>query len=136
MRLIGRRGLPSSNRDKKLIAELRDQLEQAQETILRLNELLQAQGGNLYRGVKLTRNQQTVVDILLATSGICSKESLCAALYASRRCHKPKPKTIRETISSIRKQLELHGIYIETVFNRGYIMNDETKDKLRELMLY
>jgi hypothetical protein len=99
MRLIGHRGPPSSRRCKKLIAELRVHLEQANETIFRLNQLLKAQSTNLYSGIQLTRTQQTVLDILLATSGICTKESLYAALYVSRKGHKPEPPVIREALS-------------------------------------
>jgi hypothetical protein len=36
---------------------------------------LQAQSGNLYEGIKLTRNQRMVVDMLLVTDGICTKEN-------------------------------------------------------------
>jgi DNA-binding response OmpR family regulator len=132
--LIGHRRLPSSNRNKKLIEELRNQLEQAQGAILQLNEALQAKSRNFYRGVKLTRNQQTIVDILFSTSGICTKESLYSALYASKHGLKPEPKAIRETLRVIRKKLKPHGIYIGTVFNQGYIMNDENKAKLRKLI--
>jgi DNA-binding response OmpR family regulator len=96
---------------------------------------LQAQSGNLYIGIKLTRNQQTVVDTLLTTSGICTKESLYAALYVSRKGSKPKPQVIREAIRVVRKQLKPHGIDIENVFGKGYIMNNENKAKLRELIL-
>ncbi|HEX9587495.1 MAG TPA: hypothetical protein VGA15_07075, partial [Bradyrhizobium sp.] len=54
--------------NKKLIAELRDQLNKAQETILQLQQLLQAQSENLHEGIKLTPNQRTVVDMLLVTN--------------------------------------------------------------------
>ena len=67
--------------NKKLIAELRDQLHKAQETILQLQQILQAQSS--HEGIKLTPNQRTVVDMLLVTNGICSNENLYAALYVS-----------------------------------------------------
>ena len=135
MRLIGRCRPPSSNRYKKLIAELRDQLEQANETIFRLNQVLQAQSGHLYKGIKLTPKQQTILDILLATSGICTTKSLYVALYASRKGYKPKVQVIREAIRVVRKQLKPHGIDIATVFGRGYIIHNENKIKLRALIL-
>jgi hypothetical protein len=65
----------SSDGNKRLIAELQDQLDKARETILQLQQLLQAKRGNFYEGIKLTPNQRTVVDMLLAVNGICTKES-------------------------------------------------------------
>ena len=135
MPLIDHYGPTSPNRYKKLIAELRDQLEQANETIFRLNQLLKPQSGNLYKGIKLTRIQQTILDLLLASNSICTKESLYAALYDSRQGYKPQPKVIREAIRVVRKQLKPHGIHIMTVFGRGYEMNNENKAKLRESIL-
>jgi DNA-binding winged helix-turn-helix (wHTH) protein len=122
---------PSSGINDKLIAELRGQLEKANETILQLQQLLQ-QSRNLYEVVKLTRNQRTVVDTLLVTNGICTKENLYAAVYDSKQGHKPDPKILRETLRVIRKQLRPHGIEIKTVFGRGYTIPSESKAKLKE----
>ena len=126
---------PSSGINDRLIAELRDQLDKANETILQLQQLLQAKSGNLYEGIKLTRNQRTVVDMLLATNGICSKEHLYAALYPSRQPHKPDLQVFRETLRVIRNQLRPQGIDIQTVFGKGYIMPSESKSKLRGLII-
>ena len=135
MRSIGHRGSPSSSRYKKLVAELRDQLEQAHETILRLNQLLQAQSGNLYKGIKLTRDQQTILDILLTRSDVCPNETLYAALYVSRKGRKRRPQVIRNTIRLIRKQLNPHGIDIENVFGGNYITIPKSKSKLKTFIL-
>jgi DNA-binding winged helix-turn-helix (wHTH) protein len=126
---------PSSGTSDRLIAELREQLDKANETILQLQQLLQAKSGNLYEGIKLTRNQRTVVDMLLATNGICSKEHLYAALYPSRQAHKPDLQVFRETLRVIRNQLRPHRIDIQTVFGKGYIMPSESKSKLRGLII-
>jgi DNA-binding winged helix-turn-helix (wHTH) protein len=126
---------PSSGTSDRLIAELREQLDKANETILQLQQLLQAKSGNLYEGIKLTRNQRTVVDMLLATNGICSKEHLYAALYPSRQAHKPDLQVFRETLRVIRKQLRPHGIDIQTLFGKGYTMPSESKSKLRGLII-
>jgi len=65
--------------------------------ILYLQQLLKAQSRNVYPGIKLTPNQETIVNRLLATNGICSKEQLYEALYLSREGHKPDPKiSLRE----------------------------------------
>jgi len=106
MRSICHCGSTSSTRYKKLVAELRDQLEQAHETIFRLNQLLQEQSGNLYKGIKLTRNQQTILDILLTRSDICSNEPLYASLYVRRKGRKGRPQVVRETVRLLRKQLK------------------------------
>ena len=135
MHSIGHRGSPSFSRYKKLVAELRDQLEQAHETIFRLNQLLQAQSGNLYKGINLTRNQQTILDILLTTSGVCSNETLYAALYVSRKGRKRRPQVVRNTIRLLRKQLKPLGIDIENIFGRGYFVDTQNKAKLRGLIL-
>jgi Fe2+ or Zn2+ uptake regulation protein len=117
--------------NKKLIAELRDQLHKAQETILQLQQILQAQSS--HEGIKLTPNQRTVVDMLLVTKGICSNENLYAALYVSKQGHKPDPKILREMLRLIRRQLRPHEIEIKTVFGKGYTMPRESKTKLNEL---
>jgi DNA-binding response OmpR family regulator len=107
------------------------------ESKTKLNELftnLQAQSGNLYEGIKLTRNQRMVVDMLLVTDGICTKENLYAALYVSKQGHKPDPKTLREMLRVIRRQLSPHAIEIKTVFGKGYTMPRESKAKLKELI--
>jgi hypothetical protein len=96
--------LQSPNGDKKLIAELQDKLDKARETILQLQQLLQAKRGNFYEGIKLTPNQRTVIDMLLMVNGICTKENLYAALYGSKQ-YKPDAAIIRETLRVIRKQL-------------------------------
>jgi Fe2+ or Zn2+ uptake regulation protein len=119
--------------NKKLIAELRDQIHKAQETILQLQQILQAQSS--HEGIKLTPNQRTVVDMLLVTNGICTKENLYAELYVSKNGHKPYPKILRETLRVIRKQLKPHAIEIKTVFGKGYTMPRESKIKLNELFI-
>ena len=126
--------LQSPNGDKKLIAELQDKLEKARETILQLQLLLQANRGNFYQGIKLTPNQRTVVDMLLMANGICTKESLYAALYGPRQ-YKPDPAIIRESIRIIRKQLRPHGIDINNVRGKGYTLPRRSKSKLRELII-
>jgi DNA-binding response OmpR family regulator len=125
--------LQSPNGDKKLIAELQDKLDKARETILQLQQLLQAKRGNFYEGIKLTPNQRTVVDMLLMVNGICTKENLYAALYGSKQ-YKPDAAIIRETLRVIRKQLRPHGIDIKNVRGKGYTIPSRSKIKLRELI--
>ena len=126
--------LQSPNGDKKLIAELQDKLDKARETILQLQQLLQAKRGNFYEGIKLTSNQRTVIDMLLMVNGICTKENLYAALYGSKQ-YKPDAAIIRETLRVIRKQLRPHGIDIKNVRGKGYTIPSKSKIKLRELII-
>jgi DNA-binding response OmpR family regulator len=126
--------LQSPNGDKKLIAELQDKLDKARETILQLQQLLQAKRGNFYEGIKLTPNQRTVIDMLLMVNGICTKENLYAALYGSKQ-YKPDAAIIRETLRVIRKQLRPHGIDIKNVRGKGYTIPSKSKIKLRELII-
>jgi DNA-binding response OmpR family regulator len=126
--------LQSPNGDKRLIAELQDKLDKARETILQLQQLLQAKRGNFYEGIKLTPNQRTVVDMLLMVNGICTKENLYAALYGSKQ-YKPDAAIIRETLRVIRKQLRPHGIDIKNVRGKGYTIPSKSKIKLRELII-
>jgi DNA-binding response OmpR family regulator len=135
MRWIRNRGPLSSSGYERRIAELQNQLEQAQETILQLRQLLQAQRVKFYNGVKLTKKQKTIVDMLLVTNGICTNESLYAALYLSRQGYKPDPHIIREMVRVIRKQLKPHEIDIENVRGTGYTMKSESKSKLHRLTL-
>jgi DNA-binding response OmpR family regulator len=74
-----------------------------------------------------------VVDILLQTDGISTKEHLYDALYASKQGHAPHPKILREIIRLIRKQLKPHGIEIHFV-GQGYTMSDVSKAKLNTLI--
>ena len=126
--------LQSPNGDKKLIAELQDKLDKARETILQLQQLLQAKRENFYEGIKLTPNQRTVIDMLLMVNGICTKENLYAALYGSKQ-YKPDAAIIRETLRVIRKQLRPHGIDIKNVRGKGYTIPSKSKIELRELII-
>jgi DNA-binding response OmpR family regulator len=131
---LGVKRVPPSDRYERLLADLQDRLEKVEQKILCLQQLLKAQSRNAYTGIKLTPNQETVINRLLATNGICSKEQLYAALYLSREGHKPDPKILRETIRVVRKQLRSHGVEIKTVFGKGYTMPRESKAKLRKLV--
>jgi DNA-binding response OmpR family regulator len=127
--------LPKSyNINKNLTAELRDQLDEAQATILRLKQLLRTQGRYPHEEVKLSPTQRKVVDILLQTDGISTKVHLYDALYASKQGHAPDPKILREIIRLIRKQLKPHGIEISFV-GKGYTMSNADKAKLNALVV-
>jgi DNA-binding response OmpR family regulator len=104
------------------------------ETVYDTGYTLQAQGGNRYKGVKLTKNQGTIVDMLFTTNGICTKESLYEKLYLSRQGYKPDRKIIREMLCVIRKKLEPYGVNIETVYDVGYTMTSEGKARLSGLI--
>jgi DNA-binding response OmpR family regulator len=123
----------SSGTNKNLIAELRDQLDQAQARIFQLKQLLRTQGGYPHEEITLSPTLRKVVDILLQTDGICTKEHLYEALYASKQGHAPDPKILGEIIRLIRKRLKPHGIEISFVTG-GYTMSEANKDKLNALM--
>ena len=127
--------MPPSDRYESVLEDLKDRLEKVEKKILYMQQLLKAQSRNVYPGIKLTPNQETIVNRLLATNGICSKEQLYDALYLSREGLKPDPKILRETIRVVRKQLRSHGIEIKTEFGKGYTMPRESKDKLRKLAM-
>lgn len=124
----------SSGTNKKLIAELRDQLDQARATILQLKQLLRTQDRYPHEEITLTPTQRKVVDILLQTNGISSKEHLYEALYASKQGHAPDPKILREIIRLIRKQLKPHGIEISVLLGEGYTMSAASKARLNTLI--
>ena len=124
--------MPPSDRYESLLTDLQDRLGKVEKKVLYLQQLLRAQSRNVYPGIKLTPSQETIVNRLLATNGICSQEQLYEALYLSRE-YKPDPKMIRETIRVVRKQLRPHEIKIETLFGKGYTMPRESKAKLRKL---
>jgi biotin operon repressor len=131
--LLGMKPVSPPNRDESRLTDLQDRLEKVEKKILYLQQLLKGQSRNVYPGIKLTPNQETIVNRLLATNGICSKEQLYEALYLSREGLKPDPKILRETIRVVRKQLRPHGIEIKTEFGKGYTMPRESKAKLRKL---
>ena len=131
--LLGVKRVPPSDRYERLLTDLQDRLEKVEKKILYLQQLLKAQSRNAYTGIKLTPNQETIVNRLMATNGICSKQQLYEALYLSREGHKPDPKIIRETIRVVRKQLRSHGIEIKSEFGKGYTLPRESKAKLRNL---
>ena len=104
----------------------------------KLNTLIfrsEAEYGNLYRGISLTRTQQKMVNLLLAENGVCTKEHLYEVLYTKKQSYKPDLKILREMLRAIRKQLEPNGVEIKTVFGIGYIMPSESKAKLIELII-
>jgi biotin operon repressor len=131
--LLGVKRVPPSDRYERRLTDLQDRLEKVEKKILYLQQLLKAQSRNVYTGIRLTPNQETIVNRLLATNGICSKEQLYEALYLSREGLKPDPKILRTTIWVVRKQLRSHDIEIKTEFGKGYTMPRESKAKLRKL---
>ena len=124
----------SSNTNKKLIAELRDQLDKAHATICQLNQLLRAQSRYPLEQIKLSPTQRKIVDILLQTDGICTKEHLYDALYASKKDQAPDPKILREILRLIRKKLRPYGIEIVNLFGKGYSILDVSRAKLNILI--
>jgi Fe2+ or Zn2+ uptake regulation protein len=124
----------TSNPNQKLIAELRDQLDKAQARIFQLEQLLHEQRGCLNEDIRLTPTQRKVVEILLRTNGICTKEDLYDTLYVSKQGRKPDPKILREFLRLIRRQLRPRGIEISFVFGKGYIISDEHKHKLNSML--
>ena len=124
----------SSGVNKNLIAEQRDQLDQAPATNLQLKQLLRTQGRYGHDEFTLTPTQRKVVDILLQTDGISTKERLYEALYASKQGHAPDPKILREIIRLIRKRLKPYAIEIIFVAGKGYTMSDADKSKLNTLI--
>ena len=125
--------MPPSDRYERRLRDLQDRLEKVEKKILYLQQLLKAQSRNVYTGIRLTPNQETIVNRLLATNGVCSKEQLYEALYLSREGYKPDPKILREIIRVVRRQLRSHGIEIKTEFGKGYTMPRKSKAKLRKL---
>ena len=117
-----------SSTNKNLIAELRDQLDQAQATILQLKQLLRTQGRYPQEEFTLTPTQRKLVDILLQTDGISTKEYFYKVLYASKQGHAPDPKILREIIRLVRKQLKPHGIEI----SYGNVHTKDIKDSLKD----
>ena len=82
----------------------------------------------------LTRTQLRFVNLLLAESGVCTKEQLYDVLYTTKQ-YKPELKILNTTLWEIRKRLEPLGIEIKTVFGIGYTMPSESKAKLIKLII-
>jgi DNA-binding response OmpR family regulator len=103
--------------------------------LIELITKFEVKNGILYEGINLTPTQRKMVDTLLVTDGICTKEHLYNALYVSKQGYRPEPKVLREILRLVRRQLEPHGIEVKTVFGKGYIMPPESKAILKELII-
>jgi len=125
--------VPPSDRHESLLPDLQDRLEKVENKDSLSAAAFERTRPECISRIKLTPNEETIVNRLLTTNGICSKEQLYEALYLSRAGVKPDPKILREIIRFVHQKLRSHGIVIETEFGKGYTMPRESRAKLRKL---
>jgi two-component system cell cycle response regulator CtrA len=108
----------------KEIADLRQQVLERDIRIEQLNSLLTGEPVDFWRVWHLT-GQETHLMRALMSGRLCSKEYLLDFLYSQCK-REPQVKIIDVFICKMRNKLTPSGIYIETVWGRGYRMSAET----------
>src|ERR1700733_3368614 len=104
------------------IAALREALSEARETIRQLQKESSNPTTKLYEGIKLTKTERMVLDILVAANGVCSRDRLLNGLYLSQGKECPTEKVINVMICRIRQKVAPHRVDIGTVHGYGYMM--------------
>lgn len=89
-------------------------------------------------GLGLTKCEENLLAALMQAGGaVKSKEQLLAAAYADRYGlgEEPDIKIIDVFVCKLRKKLAPHGIQVETVWGRGYLLPQESRvgiDRMNE----
>lgn len=86
----------------------------------------------------LTPGEENMLMALMQSGGaVKSKEQLLAAAYADRYGlgDEPEIKIVDVFVCKLRKKLAPHGIHVETVWGRGYLLPQESRaviDRMNE----
>ena|SRR5579871_3436151 len=84
-------------------------------------------------GTKLTPMQAKLLSLLLKRE-LVSQETACIAIYGNGVDSRPAPKIIDTFVHHIRQKLKPYSVKISNAWSRGYYIDAENKQKLRELI--
>lgn len=123
--------------DLKYFAGRANELHLLRERVAELEELLGMGEVSNWQIAALgfTRIEAAVLGTILNRKGVARKSFIYAAVYGSTlECDQPEEKIVDVWISKIRAKLRRLGIEIMTVRSHGWVMPDEHKVKLRDLL--
>jgi DNA-binding response OmpR family regulator len=108
-----------------------ERLDEATETILQLKEAMQLEDLALYKGLRLTRNDGVILEMLLRTSGACGRSRLLNRLSLTSRSGTIYDAThLHMIIYRLRRKLTKSGIEIKAVRGIGFSMGAADKARL------
>lgn len=81
----------------------------------------------------LTGKECRLFGVLMARES-CTKVALMNALYDPGADDEPHIKIIDVFVCKLRKKLEAHGVWIETIWGQGYFIGAKSKALARQLM--
>lgn len=125
-----------SQRPFDAIASLRQQLDEANETIRQLRQSFATPAAARYRGLRAGRTERTILEALLATNGTVSRATLNRLVGISiGRIGDVGAKTIDVAIARLRpklRQLDV-PIFIGTAWGDGYYLTELHKQRLSDI---
>jgi DNA-binding response OmpR family regulator len=120
----------------EVIAQLRDQLAEANETIRQLTEVARGPSSVRYRGVDASRSERAILEVLSTTDGIVSRRMMRRVVGAAiGRLTDCSIKTVDVSVCRLRARLRqlTPPIFIGTAWGEGYYMTQLHKDRLSAL---
>jgi DNA-binding response OmpR family regulator len=84
--------------------------------------------------LRLTPTEAALIDLLL-DHHTASQDAIYAKLYGHRpSCDQPTRMSLHVLIASVRKKLRPHGVAIELVYNVGWRLSAQNRQRLRSLI--
>jgi two-component system cell cycle response regulator CtrA len=117
-----------------MVASLRDQLDEANETIRQFRNAMAASPLIRYRGLRLSRSERCILEALLNANGLLSKHQLRHAIDAElTRIEAPDLKSVDVVVCRLRKRLRPFSVVISTEWGRGYYLDLDARATLLSL---
>ena len=125
--------------DDRIIRELRQRLDEAEETICQLKEEVKALKNakpsfEIPQYMKLTAKEHCMVELLLTKAPLCvTKWQFMLALYPNE-IDRPDIKIVDVFICKLRAKLRAYDVDILTDWGKGYCMPTESAQRLQALI--
>lgn len=118
------------NNTFSIIAELRERVEYLEEELRRKDEQLHPKDVPLYEGLRLTNKETLLLEALIASRNVCTREHAMNRLYRSPDEEPDAVKILDVFMHKLRAKLREIDVQVETIWGRGWRMPEENRAKL------
>lgn len=118
---------------EQIIEILRDRVAELEEEVRQLRaQTVQPSAFRIPAEWCLTAKEQALA-LAFAKRGTLAKDAVMAALWSPKwdLDGEPSPKLVDVFVFKLRKKLAPHGLKIITQWGRGYVMPDDSRDKMK-----
>lgn len=117
----------------QIIENLRDRVAELEEEVRQLRaQTVLTEAYRVPVEWRLTAKEEALA-LAFAKRGTLSKDAVMAALWSPKwdLDGEPSPKLVDVFVHNLRKKLAPHGLKIITQWGRGYVMPDDSRDKMK-----